>query len=212
MKNKNLLIFGNTQMAEIANYYFKNYSDYDVSGFVVDIEYKESESFENKRLYSTDEILENNLQADHDIFIAIGYSNSNKTRSIKFNFFKEKNFTFASYVSDKATVLTKDIGSNCLILEDNTIQPFTKIGNNCFLWSGNHIGHHSIIENNCFISSHVVVSGNCLIGQGSFLGVNSSIANGVTIGSDVFIGMGVNITKNINSATKVTIKNSQNFL
>ena len=32
------------------------------------------------------------------------------------------------------------IGQNCFIFVDNTIQPYTKIGNNTILWSGNHVG------------------------------------------------------------------------
>ena len=52
-----------------------------------------------------------------------------------------------------------EIGENCFIFEDNTIQPFVKIGDDVVLWSGNHIGHHAEIGDHCFISSHVVISG-----------------------------------------------------
>jgi NDP-sugar pyrophosphorylase family protein len=48
------------------------------------------------------------------------------------------------------------LGENCLVLEDNTIQPFASIGRNVTLWSGNHIGHHAQIRDHCFIASHVV--------------------------------------------------------
>ena len=212
MTTKNLLIFGNSQMAEISNYYFDNFSDYSIAGFVVDEEYISDKLFEGKAVLSTDEVLESNLFLDHDIFIAIGYSELNRSREEKYKFFKNEGFNFATYVSEKATIFSKNIGENCLVLEDNTIQPFSKIGNNCFLWSGNHIGHHSIIKDNCFISSHVVISGNCQIGNNSFIGVNSSIADGVTIGKSSFIGFDVSIIKDLPDNSKVTIKNQEDYL
>lgn len=63
----------------------------------------------------------------------------------------EKGYSYISYVSSHATVLTDKIGENCFILEDNTIQPYVTIGNNCVLWSGNHIGHHGIIGDHIFL-------------------------------------------------------------
>ncbi|WP_245213936.1 hypothetical protein [Rhodoferax sp. AJA081-3] len=67
-------------------------------------------------------------------------------------------------------MLGNEIGENCFILEDNTLQPFTKIGNNVILWSGNHIGHHGEIHDHVTFTSHVVMSGHCSIGPYSFLG------------------------------------------
>jgi len=88
------------------------------------------------------------------------------------------------------------IADNNLILEDNTLQPFTPIGNNVVLWSGNHIGHHSTIDDTVFFTSHVVMSGHCHIKKGSFVGVNACIRDGVTIGENCIIGMGSVVTKN----------------
>ena len=79
-------------------------------------------------------------------------------------------------------------GDNCLILEDNSVQPFVTMGKNVFLWSGNHIGHHSVLEDDVYVSSHCVVSGNCRIGRGSFLGVNCTIQDNVAVGSECFVG------------------------
>src|SRR4029453_11538910 len=60
---------------------------------------------------------------------------------------KAPGYRFISYCSSRATVFPgSPIGENCFILEDNTIQPFTRIGDNVILWSGNHIDIHSIIN------------------------------------------------------------------
>jgi UDP-3-O-[3-hydroxymyristoyl] glucosamine N-acyltransferase len=89
------------------------------------------------------------------------------------------------------------IGENCFIFEDNTIQPFVKVGNNVVLWSGNHIGHNSTIQDHCFLSSHVVISGFCDVGEYSFLGVNSTVINNISIGKNCFVGAGVLIQKDV---------------
>jgi sugar O-acyltransferase (sialic acid O-acetyltransferase NeuD family) len=104
----------------------------------------------------------------------------------------------ASYVSPRATVLNDGrFGDNCLILEDNTIQPFVSIGNNVILWSGNHIGHHSRIDDHCFITSHVVVSGGVHIGERTFVGVNATLRDHVDIGAGCVIGAGSLVLKHV---------------
>ena len=97
-------------------------------------------------------------------------------------------FSFISYISEQATILSSSIGENCFILENNVIQPFVEIADNVVLWSGNHIGHHSKIHRHVFISSHVVISGNCSVGKNCFIGVNATIIDGVHVGKENIIG------------------------
>jgi len=120
----------------------------------------------------------------------------NKFRERIYNIGKQKGYNFYTYISSKANVFTDYIGENCFILEDNTIQPYTKIGNNCVLWSGNHIGHHSIIEDHVFITSHTVISGMCLIKKYCYLGVNSSLKDNIVLEEGSVIGMSASVTKN----------------
>ena len=109
---------------------------------------------------------------------------------------KAKGYEFISYISSKATLFGNEIGENCFILEDNTIQPFTKIGNNCVFWSGNHIGHHGIIKDHVFFTSHVVLSGHCTVESYSFFGVNATIRDYTTIAEGTLVAMSASITKN----------------
>lgn len=197
---KNLIIFGVGEQAELAYYYFKNESKYTVSAFVVDQEYIKKDKFIDEiPVLSTDAAIIMFPPEENIMFIAIGYSNVNKLRREKYKFFKEKGYSFASFISDKASIYSKSIGENCFILENNVLQPFVKIGNNVTLWSGNHIGHHSIIEDNCFITSHVVISGGCTIGNATFIGVNSTIHDHLVIGESNVIGAGSLISKNTNN-------------
>jgi sugar O-acyltransferase (sialic acid O-acetyltransferase NeuD family) len=109
---------------------------------------------------------------------------------------KALGYSMISYVSSKATVFPHaEIGENCFILEDNTIQPFTPIGNNVVLWSGNHIGHHGIIKDHVFFTSHVVLSGHCTVEPYCFFGVNATIRNALTIAEGSLISMSASVVK-----------------
>ncbi len=196
MKNK-MIIFGNTNLADLANYYFEHDDNYHVEAFVVDDEYFEVGTFCDKPVIPFSKILEKYPPEQYALFVAVGYTNQNRTRERIYNKCKELGYTLPSYVSSKATTFdTLEVGDNCFILEDNTIQPFAKIGNDIVLWSGNHIGHHAVIGDHCFITSHVVVSGGVHVGCNCFIGVNTSIRDHISIGDHCLVGAGSWIHKN----------------
>jgi sugar O-acyltransferase (sialic acid O-acetyltransferase NeuD family) len=197
---KQLIIFGITDTAQLAHYYFSTDSDYEVVAFAVDAAYLMENSFCGLPVVSFDE-LESLYPADHhELFIAIGYTKLNQVRKEKYIAAKAMGYRLASYVSSRATVLNKGkIGENCFILENNTIQPFVVLGNNITLWSGNHIGHHSIIHDHCFIASQVVVSGGVEIGESCFIGVNSTLRDRVKIGAKCVLGAGTLILANVDA-------------
>jgi sugar O-acyltransferase (sialic acid O-acetyltransferase NeuD family) len=195
---KKIFIFGASEQAQLANYYFQNHNDRSIAGFVVDDAFVAQDLFEGKPVYALTDFVEQISPTDHEMFIALGYSSVNELRRVKYDYFKNLKFKLASYVSAKATVLNDfNIGDNAFILENNTIQPFVRIGNNVTLWSGNHIGHHSIIEDHTFISSHVVISGGVTIGNQCFLGVNSTIRDHISIGAESVVGAGSLIMKSL---------------
>ena len=197
---KKLIIFGNSQIAELASFYFEKDSDYEIVAYTLDEAYLTKNSFLGKPVISFDKISNVYDPYTHDMFIALSYSKMNSIREQKYIEAKEKGYSLASYISSECTLLTDyPLGDNCFILEDNTIQPFVKIGNNVTLWSGNHIGHHSVIEDHNFISSHVVISGNCVIKKSCFIGVNATIHNDVLMEEKNLIAAGAIITSSTQS-------------
>jgi sugar O-acyltransferase (sialic acid O-acetyltransferase NeuD family) len=131
------------------------------------------------------------LSPEFSAFVAISSTQLNRLRIRLFRAVKEMGYVCPSYISSRAFVWHNvEIGENCFIFENNTVQPFVKIGDNVVIWSGTHIGHNTTIRDNCFISSHVVISGFCDIGENCFLGVNSTVINNITIAKDCFIGAG----------------------
>ena len=188
---KPLIIFGAGDIAQLAHHYFSTDSSYEVMAFTVDAAYKNAETFCGLDVIAFEELPTRFGAEEHEIFIALSYSKLNAVRMDKYIAAKEMGYRLASYISTHATVLNSHaIGDNCFILEDNTIQPFSKIGNNVTLWSGNHIGHHSTIGDHCFVSSHVVISGGVTVGQQCFIGVNSTIRDHISIGDRCVIGAG----------------------
>lgn len=186
-----LVIFGSGDMAELAHYYFRTDTDYEVVAFTVDAAYVEAPAFCGLPMVPFETLAQQYPPASHALFIALGYSRVNAVRKEKYLAAKALGYRMPSYVSPRATVLNEGrIGDNCFILEDNTVQPFVTIGDNVVLWSGNHIGHHSRIGDHCFVTSHVVVSGRVEVGEQCFLGVNAALRDHIKVGARCVIGAG----------------------
>jgi sugar O-acyltransferase (sialic acid O-acetyltransferase NeuD family) len=198
IKQKKLVLFGNSAFAEIAYEYFTQDSEYEVVAFTVSREYLKEKSLFGLPVVAFEEIDFLYPPVDYEMHIALVYNSLNRVRRQFYLDAKEKGYKLANYISTRSFVWRNvEIGDNVFIFEDNTIQPFVKIGSNNVFWSGNHIGHHSLIGSHNFISSHVVVSGFCTIGDNNFFGVNSTMGNNLNVGSDCLIGSFVHIVRHV---------------
>jgi sugar O-acyltransferase (sialic acid O-acetyltransferase NeuD family) len=195
IKNKKAIVFGMSGQAEVMAYLINHDSEYEVAAFTSTSDFINTPEVYGKPLVAFETIEQHYSPAEFEMHIAIGYNTQNTVREKFYHEAKKKGYKLLTYISSKCTNYAAEIGDNCFIFEDNTIQPFVKIGSNCILWSGNHIGHHSVVEDNVFISSHVVVSGHCRIGHHSFLGVNSTLRDGIKIAPFTTLGAGCLIVK-----------------
>jgi sugar O-acyltransferase (sialic acid O-acetyltransferase NeuD family) len=186
-----VLIFGAGQIADVAHFYLTHDSPHEVAAFTVDREFMRAGTHLGLPVEPF-ETVENAYPPDSfQMLVAMSYRGVNRIREAKYTEAKQKGYRFVSYVNSRAVTWPgRRIGENCLVLEQNVIQPFVEIGNNVILWSGNHIGHHSRIGDHCFLGSHVVVSGSVIIGRRCFVGVNATIRDGITIADDCVIGAG----------------------
>lgn len=196
VKSRKAVVLGTGAFAEVVDFYLTKDSSYEVVGFTASADAVKSAEFRGRSLVAFEEVEQRFPTADHEMFVAIGYTKLNRVRERFCGEARAKGYRLLSYVCSRATHWgDTEIGDNVFVFEDNTIQPFVRIGDGSVLWSGNHIGHHARIGNYCFITSHVVVSGHCEIGDRSFVGVNSAIADTVKIGADNLIGAGAVIEK-----------------
>lgn len=189
MDRQPLVIFGAGDIAELALWYFRHDSSYDVAGFTVDAAYLKEPTFHGLPVVPFDSVTQHFPPQRHAFFAALSYNGLNALRREKYLAGKALGYRIASYVSSRATVLNDGaVGEHCFILEDNTLQPFCRIGDNVTLWSGNHIGHHSVIGDHSFLASHIVVSGRVEVGSSCFIGVNATVRDHVRIGDRCVIG------------------------
>ena len=193
---KKVVIFGAEDFAELAHYYLTHDSEYEIVAFSLTQEYLKETTFHDLPIVPFETIEESYPPQEFQFFAPMSPRRMNRLRESIYTQIKSKGYNLISYVSSKATVFNNEIGDNCFILEDNTLQPFTNIGNNVVLWSGNHIGHHGLVRDHAFFTSHVVMSGHCIVEPYSFLGVNSTIRDGVHLAEGTLVGMGACITKN----------------
>jgi len=191
-----VVIFGILDTAELAHYYLEHDSPHTVAAFTVNKEYIKEDTFKGLPVVPFEELEQHYPPNEYRLFAPMTGIKMNTLRKKIYEEGKARGYEFISYVSSKATVCDNEIGDNCFILEDNTLQPFTKIGNNVVMWSGNHIGHHGIIEDHVFFTSHVVLSGHCHVKERAWFGVNATIRDFTTIGEGCLIAMGAMITKN----------------
>jgi sugar O-acyltransferase (sialic acid O-acetyltransferase NeuD family) len=195
LAKKKLVIFGAGDIAQLADFYFSNDTDYEVAAFAVDRAYAKAEEAFGRPLVAFEGLEGAFAPRDHDLFVAVSYAGLNVLRRDRYLAGKAKGYRAATYLSSRATAWPGFApGENCFILEDNTLQPFARVGDNVTLWSGNHIGHHASIGSHTFIASQVVVSGGVEIGEQCFIGVNATLRDHVRIGARCVIGAGALVT------------------
>jgi sugar O-acyltransferase (sialic acid O-acetyltransferase NeuD family) len=180
----------------MAHFYFTHDSPHEVVAFTVHEEHLSEAEYQGLPVVAFEQVVDRYPPGDFSMFVAIGYRQVNKLRAGVYEEAKEKGYELVTYISSKATWWdANEIGDNCFIFEDNTIQPFVKVGNNVVMWSGNHIGHWVEVGDHTFISSHVVISGYTKIGPYCFLGVNSTFRDVITVGASNVIGAGAVIMR-----------------
>lgn len=189
-----IVIFGIKDFSELAHYYLEHDSPHEVVAFSVSRDYlPEGAVFRGLPVVAFEEVQDLYPPGDYMFFAPMSPRNMNRDREDIYNTIKAKGYNCINYLSSKAAVFENEIGDNCFILENNTIQPFAKIGNNVVLWSGNHIGHHGVIHDHVTFTSHVVMSGHCEIGAYCFLGVNSTLRDGLKIAEGTFVAMAASV-------------------
>ena len=191
-----VIIFGQGKIADEAYFYLTNDSEHDIVAFTVDAKYQTKNELYGLPIIPFEQIETEFPPMAYKMFVAVGYQGLNQLRAEKYRQAKDKGYQLISYISSRAANMGQvEIGDNCFILENNSIQPCSKIGNNVTIWSNNIIGHHSEIKNHCYIAGHVSVAGHSVVGAYCFVGVNAFVGHEVEIGERCLIGAGSRVTK-----------------
>jgi sugar O-acyltransferase (sialic acid O-acetyltransferase NeuD family) len=191
-----VVIFGTGSFGELARFYFEHDSALRPVAFTANADHISADSFHGLPLIPFEGLDDSHPPDSFALFVAVGYSGVNRVRASIFEEAKRRGYELPTYVSSRATTWPGlEIGDNCFVFEDNTLQPFARVGNDVVLWSGNHVGHHSSIGDHCFVTSHVVISGHVRVGAYSFLGVNATLRDSISIGERCVVGAGATIMR-----------------
>jgi sugar O-acyltransferase (sialic acid O-acetyltransferase NeuD family) len=191
-----LVIIGAGETAELAYEYFTRDTQYEVVGFSVEKEHINNIALFGLPVVPLENIEDYFIPHLHSAFVAVSYTQLNRLRSRLFNIVKNKGYHLCSYISPKANISSNiEIGENCFIFENVTLQRGSKIEDCVTIWTGSTIGHRTHIGNNCFLAMHVAISGFCDVGDYCFFGVNSCMSNNLRVTADCIIGAGAVLIK-----------------
>lgn len=191
-----VIIFGTGRGADTAFRYISKDSPHQVCAFTADKRYLKESSFNGLPVVAFEEVETVFPPQEYKMFIPLGYDMMNRLRFQKYSEAKGKGYDFISYVSSTIPKIEElNVGENCFILENQSINLDVKIGNNVTIWSCNQIGDSTVIMDHCWISSHACIAGNVTINPFCIIGINASISHNVTIAEECFIGANALIAK-----------------
>jgi sugar O-acyltransferase (sialic acid O-acetyltransferase NeuD family) len=192
-----VIIFGASLFAELYYYCLTHDSPYEVVAFTVDRDYMTTDRLFGLPVVPFEDIETEFTPSQYKMIVSLSFQKVNRVREIKYRAAKAKGYEFVSYVSSKtATWPGLDIGENCAIGANCSVEPFVRIGNNVTITTSVTIGHHVVLQDHAFVAPGAVILGGANIGPNCLIGANATIKEGVTVARDCIIGTGVSITKN----------------
>jgi sugar O-acyltransferase (sialic acid O-acetyltransferase NeuD family) len=195
-KGLRIVIVGAGEFASLAYEYFTRDTSFEVIAFSVEDRFLVQREMHGVPVVPFEQLRAAFNPQECKVFVAVGYSQLNRTRSRLCTESKRLGFSLASYVSSQALVWPRVvIGENSFVFEQAVIQPNAQVGNSVVVWSGCQILHRVVLADYCFLSSHVVIGGHARIGEYSFLGLNSCVRDSVEVARDCVIGAGSVVVK-----------------
>ncbi|MEL6617822.1 MAG: acetyltransferase [Pseudomonadota bacterium] len=199
-----VILFGTGQLAQTVTVYLERDSAHEVVGYTVDAAYRNGQDrCMGHPVYDWETLETHFAPGEGLLFGPVSYRDLNRFRKARYLDGKRRGYDFLTFVHPSAHIYANQIGENCLILEQNVIQPFARIGNNVVIWSNNHIGHHSTIGDHCFITSQVGIAGNCEVGEACFFGGQSGLIDNRRVKANSIIGAGATVLSDLGTGDYV---------
>ncbi|QOZ27287.1 acetyltransferase [Bradyrhizobium sp. CCBAU 51753] len=193
---RRIVIFGTGRGADTARRYFEWDTPHEVAGYIVDREFLGAGEFNGRPVAPVDEALARFSPDEFLAFVPLGSARMNLVRTEKYQLLKAMGYRFITYVHGSNRLAGHcEIGENCFILENQSVNFDAVIGNNVVIWSGCQIGDRSRVGDHAFLAAHVVLNGDVTIGESAYLGSNCNISNSVHVGRQSFIGANALITQ-----------------
>lgn len=193
---RRIVVFGTGKGSETARRYLERDSLHEVVGYVVDREFLATPTFNDRPVVAVEDAVTRFPPDDVLAFVHLGSTRMNTLRAEKYRLMKSLGYRFVSYVHASNQLEGHcEIGENCFILANQSVNFDVEIGNNVVIWSGCQIGDRSRIGDHAFLAARVVLNGDVTIDEYVYLGSNCNISNGVHIARQSFIGANALITQ-----------------
>ncbi|MEO8655541.1 MAG: acetyltransferase [Ramlibacter sp.] len=186
-----VVIFGNLRSAALARYCLTHDTALRVEAFTVDAAYAKAAEHEGLPLVAFEELESRYKPEDCQLLIPMGYQGINGVRRARYERAKARGYSFANYVSSRASVWPDlVVGENVLIYEHAILQPFCRIGSNCIIRSGALVSHHCAVADHAFVAAEAVMGGGTSVGEQAFVGLAAVLRDGIRVAPRSFIGAG----------------------
>lgn len=192
-----IVMFGTGKVADVVYRHISHAGMHEVVAFTADTDHvPQGKAFHGKEVVAFEHIAERYPPDQYGMIIAIGYHELNAVRKAKYEAAKARGYNLVSYVSPRAGVGDwAEMGDNCIVLDNATIEPGVRLGNNVVVWSNVLIGHHTTIEDHAWIAGQAVFGGSATLGECSFVGLGAIVGHEVELGSHSLLSAGALVTK-----------------
>lgn len=200
---KDLVIFGTSTLAKLANYYATQELGFKVVAFVVDEDYRTQPNFLNQPVLTWPEFWTSYSATDVSLYVAVGYK-SMRARAAMYDRVKARGYELINIVST-ASYLANDVvmGDNNFVMPGVVVEAGASLKSNNVVWSNSTICHDTCVGSHNFIAANTTVGGGVKIGDGNFFGFSTVIKENLKIGNSSLIGAGSLVIGNIANLTKV---------
>lgn len=200
---KDLVIFGTSTLAKLANYYATQELGYKVVAFAVDEDYRTQPNFLNLPVLTWPEFLTAYSVTDVSLYVAVGYK-SMRARAAIYDRVKARGYELINIVST-ASYVANDVmfGDNNFVMPCVVLETGVTLNSNNIIWSNATICHDTSVGSHNFFAANSVIGGGVKIGDGSFLGFSSVVLQNLEIGSGALVGAHSLVTRKVEDLSKV---------
>jgi len=197
-----LVIVGLSATSRLALSFVNSHKLFDVIGFAVNKQYKETDEFCNLPVFSLEDLNEEVGSDNFMVFVALLWNHLNGDRRKVYEYCKNKGYRMANLVSPLAVVRSEISGDNNWIHDHVVIQNNTVIGSDIAIMQGSLIGADAVVESHCFFGAHSILAGGCTIGEQSFVGLHATVFDDTHIGKKCIIGACTAVKRNMPDYSK----------
>ncbi len=192
-----IVMFGAGKVADVLYRHITNVGQHNVVAFTTDAAFMpEGGTFHGKPVVPFDNVADRYPPSTYSMMVVVGYHDLNALRQAKYEAAKAKGYKLVSFVSPRAGVGDwLEMGDNCIILDNATVEPGARLGNNVVIWSGVLIGHHSTIEDHAWIAGNATFGGSTVLGARSFVGLGAIVGHEVELGEQTLVSAGALVMK-----------------